>query len=787
MSPLNRKLARDLWRIRGQAVAIGLVIAVGVLLLVMMTGLIASLEETRRAYYERYRLAEVFAPVARAPDHLAAALRRIPGVAAVETRVVGRALIDMKGMALPVQARAVSLPELRPPDVNAIHLTEGRMLEGGRADEVIVLDSFARAHGLRPGDRLTATMNGLRRGYRIVGLARAPEFLYTTPPGEMVPDDARFAVLWMNRRTLAGVMEMKGAFNEALISLTRDAEPAAVIAATDRLLDRYGGLGAYRLKDLPSDRFIGEEIHGLRTSAGIVPPVFLAVAAFLLYIVISRMIQAEREQIGLLKAFGYSNREVGGHYFRMILAIAVLGALAGCLMGIVAGRAMVNLYLYFYKFPFLVFRLDPSSFLTGFVVSILAASAGGLLVLRRVFALTPAVAMRPAVPPDYSRTGRFGGFLNRFLDQPTRMVLRRLTRAPARMAGAVLGIAAGVALSAAMTSVMSSFDEMADLTFGVVDRSDITITFTRPIEARSIFELQRLPGVIEVEPVRLVPAILSHGPKTYRGAVFGMRSLPRLNRAVDRRQAPIYIRGDGIILSVGLARTLDIRAGDVLTLDVREGRRPRAEVPVIAVAETLLGSPAYMELDALNRALREPLRVSGAFLRIDPARADEVFGRLKSMPMVAGVSRKSDSRRSLERIMDQGAGGMRYVMAAIAAVITFGVIYNAARVAQAERARDLASLRVLGFSRPEVAFVLLGELAVVTLLALPLGGLGGWALSFAISRGFSTDIYQIPPIFSLESYGWAMVVVVAAALASGWLVKRDIDRADIVAALKTRE
>ncbi|MFC3117422.1 ABC transporter permease [Jhaorihella thermophila] len=497
------------------------------------------------------------------------------------------------------------------------------------------------------------------------------------------------------------------------------------------------------------------------------PPVFLAVAAFLLHIVISRMVQAEREQIGLLKAFGYTDWEVGGHYFRMILTIATGGALAGCVLGIVAGRAMVDLYLYFYKFPFLVFRLDPSSFLTGFVVSILSASAGGALVLRRVFALTPAVAMRPPAPPDYSRSGRFRGLAARFLDQPTRMVLRRLTRQPLRMAGAVVGIASGIALSAAMASILDSFDEMMDLTFGVMDRSDMSVTFTQPIEARSVLDLAAIDGVIEVEPVRMVPAILRHGRDSYRGAIHGLRAEPRLYRAVDKAQRPLYLRGDGITLSRGLANELGVRAGQVLTLEVREGRRPRVDIPVIAVAETLLGSPAYMELDALNRALKEPLRVSGAYLRVDPARADRIHARLKDMPMVAGVSLKAQARASLARVMDQGAGGTRYVMALIAAVITFGVIYNAARVAQAERARDLASLRVLGFTRAEVAYVLLGELAVVTLLALPLGGLMGWGLSFVISRGYSTDIYQIPPLFSAESYGWAMLVVLLAALVSG--------------------
>ncbi|MGD9863293.1 MAG: ABC transporter permease [Pseudodonghicola sp.] len=785
--PLTRKLLRDLWRIKGQATAIGLVIAVGVMMLVMMTGLVASLDETRRAYYDRYRLADVFAPITRAPEHMAADLRALPGVAAIQTRVIGSALIDLDGNALPIQARALSLPDYHDPALNAVYLTDGRMFDGARADEVVVLRSFAIAHALRPGDRLTVTMNGFRRTLSVVGFAQSPEFLYSTAPGELVPDDARFAVLWMSRTALEAAYDMEGAFNQVLFSLSRGTDPQAVIDAADRLLDRFGSQGAYGVADLESNMFITEEIGGLRRSAGSVPPVFLAVAAFLLYIVISRMVQSEREEIGLMKAFGYTNMEVGGHYFRMILAIALGGAVAGGLLGVAVGRWMIDLYLIYYKFPFLVFRLDPASFLIGFSTSILAASAGGLFVLRRVFALTPAVAMRPAAPPDYSRSGRIAAGLSHLLDQPSRMVLRRLTRQPLRMGGAVLGVAAGLSLSVAMASILNSFDAMQALTFDIIDRSDLNVSFIHPVEARSAYELESLPGVIEVEPVRTVPAILRNGRERYNGAIFGLVDHPRLNRAVDADTRPIPMRPGGVILSTGLAKTLGIEAGDTLTVEVREGRRPVLELPVTKVAESLLGSPAYMELGALNRALKEPLRISGAYLRVDAAQAPRIYRRLKNMPMVAGVSVKADSLAALRKVMDQGAGAMRYVMALIAAVITFGVIYNAARVAQAERSRDMASLRVLGFTRAEVAFVLLGELVVVVLLALPLGALMGYGLTFAVAAGFSTDIYQIQPVFAPASYGQAMAVVIAAALISGWLVKRDIDRADMVSALKTRE
>jgi putative ABC transport system permease protein len=767
LSPLDRKLYRDLWRMKGQALAIAVVIALGVLMLVMMDGLVNSLEETRRAYYERYRLADIFAPVKRAPKHLIKDIAQLPGVSSAVGRVNGGTLINLPGIAVPIRAQTVSLPDHGYSALNDIYLSSGRQIDPGQTDEIILLNSFALIHKLAAGDIISATMNGARRSFHIVGLAQSPEFLVSIPYGEMMPDDARYAVIWMNEKALAAAFDLDGSFNEALISLARDADLPATLDAVDRLLESYGGIGAYSVADQMSYRFVEEEISGLKVSSKSVPPIFLAVAAFLLNIVITRMIESEREQIGLLKAFGYSSGEIGMHYFKFILMIAAGGALLGCLLGVLAGRSLISVYLIYYKFPFLVFQVDPRAFFIGITASVLAASAGGVFVLRQVFALTPAVAMRAPAPADYSHAASFGRILKSILDQPSRMVIRRLIRQPLRFFLAVIGIAAGMALSVAMIGVMNGFDEAVELNFTLLDRSDVTVSFVEPYGDKTLYELARMEGVIAVEPFRNVPAILRNGVKTYRGAVNGLLSQPGLNRAVNADMQAIYIRDDGVILARALADILAIQPGEILSIEIREGRRPVLEVPVVGIAQTLLGAPAYMEIKALNRALKEPNRVSGAYLNIDSNHSDALYRALKDMPAVAGVSLKSEARVAFQKAIDTGAGSIRYVMAAIAGIITFGIVYNSARIAFAERVRDLASLRVLGFTKGETAFVLLGELAVITLVALPVGCGFGYYLSVAIAKGFSTDLYQIPALIDPQSYGNAALAVLLAASISG--------------------
>ena len=787
VTSLDRKLFRDLWRIKGQAVAIALVIATGVLLQVMMSGLVASLTETRRAYYERNNLAEVFAPTVRAPDAVLDRLASIPGVARLSGRVVGRALIDIPGDPVPIQSQAIGIPDTGPEVLNNVYLIRGRLPEESHRDEALLLSGFASAHGYRIGDRINVTMNGLRRSIRIVGLAQSPEFLFVAAPGEMVPDPARYGAIWMRSSAMAAAYDMEGAFNEVLLSLSRHASREAVIAAVDEVLAPWGGTGAYGRDELVSDRFVSEEIEGLATMSRAVPPLFIAIAAFLLYIVVNRIVQAEREEIGLLKAFGYTNREVGTHYFKLVLLIAGAGALMGCLFGVLAGRAMIPIYTTFYNFPFLVFRPDPGAFAIGVLASIAAASAGSVFVLKRIFALTPSEAMRPPTPADYSKTVTFRGTVGRLLDQPTRIVFRGLARSPWRALALSAGIAGGMALASGMTTIYGSFDRMMDLSFTVIDRSDATVFFHTPLAEKAAFELGRIPGVITVEPFREVAATLKFGRKTHRGSVSGMIDKPELTRAIDDKLATIPLPTQGLVLGQALAEILDVEPGDVLTVEVREGRQPTLAVPVTRVARSLIGAPAYMRLAALNDVMSEPGRISGAHIRVDGAQADAIYRQLKDMPTVAGVSVSENARESLQKLMDQGAGSARYIMGAVAFIITFGIVYNAARIAQNERSRDLASLRVMGFTKGETAFVLLGELTIIILVALPVGSLVGYALSFAIARGFSSELYQIPAYYDPFSHGFSAAFILVAAAISGLLVERDLNRMDLVTVLKSRD
>lgn len=790
-SVLHRKLGRDLWRIRAQGAAIAVVVGIGVMVLVMMSGLIATLSGTRDAYFADYRLASVFAPVVRAPQGVAERLARIDGVLAAQGRISGAARVDLPGAALPVAARVLSLA---PPGqgagarLNDLLLTAGAMPAPGHGDAVVLLDSFAAAHGLVAGDDITVTLNGARQRFRIAGLARAPEFIFATAPGEFMPDDARFAVIWMPHAAAAAAYDMAGAFNEALLLTSRARNRDAIIADVNRVLAPYGGPDAYGRDRQMAVQFVNDEISGLRRTAAFLPPVFMGIAAFLLNIVISRIVQAERREIGLMKAFGHRGAEIAAHYLEMVLIIALAGAVLGSVMGVVLGRALIPLYADIYKFPFLVYDIRLAPFATGLLASLGAAALGAALSLRAVMRLTPAEAMRPPAPPDFSRQGRGPmAALVRRLDQPGRMIWRQITRQPGRSLGAVAGIAAGLALNGAMLAIHASFDRALAITFTAADRSDVTVTLADALGPEALDDLAALPGVIAAEPMRHVPVVFRNGTIARNGALTGLARGAVLNRALDRDLRAVEMRAEGVVLSSTLAGLLQVGPGQPLRVEVTEGRRPALSLPVVAIADSQMGAPAYMDLTALGRALGDEGRISAVALRIDPALREALFARLAQMPMVAGVSVKSDALDAFRRIMDQGMGQMRFVFGAIAFALSFGVVYNAARIALAERAYELASLRVLGFTRAEVTFVLFGEIAVLVLAALPVGVVLAQGLVGLIARGFSNETYQISAALDPPGMAQAVLVVLAALAVSVALVRRSLDRVDMVGALKSRE
>jgi putative ABC transport system permease protein len=787
MRAIDRKLFRDLWNIKGQAVAISLVIASGIAVFVMYLSTFDSLRLTQSAYYDRFRFADVFLMVKRAPGGLRERIADIPGVSRVDTRVVVDVSLDVRDLTEPATGRLIGISVPHRTMLNDLFLRRGRFPASGQSDEVLVSEAFALARNLIPGDTVGAIINGRRRELNIVGVALSPEYVYSIRPGELIPDNKRFGIFWMDGRALASAFNMEGAFNSATLQLERGASVADVIARVDRLVAPYGGLGALPRALQTSHWYLDNEIAQLQGAGLWIPSIFLAVAAFLLNVVLTRVVAVQREQIAMLKAVGYSNLELARHYLAWALVIAACGTAIGTTTGGWLGSLMVRMYNDFFRFPILTYRMQPWVLAAAAGISFAAATLGALGAVGRAIRLPPAEAMRPEPPARYRESWLERAGLKRFLPHITRMIVRNIGRHPVRTATSVIGIASAAAMLIVGSFFIDSIDVLMDTQFFVTQRQDVSVNFAEPASGSSLHELSTLPGVMHVEPMRAVPVRLRFGPRSRQTAITALVAEPRLNRVVDITGGPLRLPPDGLVLSTTLSDILDAHPGDSVTIEVLEGRRPVREVPVVGLVEEYMGASAYMEIGAVRRLLREDVAFSGAFLDIDEGAAANLYRRLKQVPRVAGVSLKATA---IENFIETLAETM-YVMimfnVIFSGIIAFGVVYNAARIALAERSYELASLRVLGFTRAEISAILLGELAVLTLAAIPIGLVLGQLGAAGLVALFNTELYRFPLAVSSRTRAAAACTVLIAAAISSFAVRRKLDRLNLVAVLKTRE
>lgn len=784
---LDRKLLRDLGRMKGQVVAVALVMACGLAVLIMSRSLVVSLEDTRDRYYQSHRFADVFSDLKRAPNSVRQRLTELPDVSAVETRVSGALLLELPGLSGPADGLVVSLPEDREQRLNLIHLRRGSLPAPGAAADVVVSEGFADEHGFEPGDEFTVTIDGARQRLRISGIGLSPEFIYEARPGEALPDNLRFGIFWMNERPLATALGLEGAFNQVSLMVAPGADVNAVKATIDRLLEPYGGRLAYGRDEQISARWLDDEIRSLRATALAFPVLFLGIAAFMSSAVLTRQVRLQREQIAQLKAFGYSGRQIGWHYSKFALVMVLIATVIGGLAGMWMGAAVVNLYQQFFRFPEL--RFIPDWPAVGLALA--ASSASSLLgvagAARAAVRLPPAEAMRPEPPASFrpSALERLG--LQRLVTPSFRMALRNLERRPWHSLFTALGLAMATAIPIIPGALRDGIGHLMDFQWTLAQRQDVTLGLVEPGSASAFSSMARLPGVLHAEPFRAVPARIENGPNQRRITITGMPRDATLNRLLNAAGEPVELPVDGLVMSAKLAELMDLKPGDLVRLDVLEGRRPSLVAPLVATITDYSGIHLYMEIDALRRLLGEGATVSGAHLRLDPAHQEALLAEVRRLPRIGAVTLTETAREVFDETTAEMMGTTQMIYHIFAIVAAFGVVYNSARIALSERTRDLATLRVIGFTNREVASVLVGELAFLTAVAIPAGlvlgtWLTGWILDIA-----STEAVRLPLVLTPASYAVAALVIAMASALSFLVVSRQIRNLDLLAVLNARD
>lgn len=787
MSMLDRKLFRDFWKLRAQALAIMLLVGSGVALFVMSASNYLMLVSMQALHYEIERFGDVFAQVKRAPLPLGARIAALDGVAAIETRIAQNVRVNRDDSRFPVAGRIVSIPAHDQPQLNRLRLMSGRWIDPARPNEVIVNTSYAEARAVQLGERIEVFLNGRRQVFTIVGTAMAPEFVFASRSGVPLPDNKNYVIIWAGTDAVAAAFDMKGAFNDLVIRLAPGASESRLIPEIDRIIEPYGGLGAYGRDIHPSHRFVEDEIAEQRVTSIIAPLIFLGIASFLLNVALTRLVGAQREQIATLKALGYPNLPIFWHYLKLAMLITAFGILIGAIFGGWLGRVMVDLYRPFFRFPDWNYTFRPWLPLLAGMLAFAAAILGVFNAVRHVVMQPAAVAMKPEIP-----VAEGGSFLERLMSRVVKaprqlMAFRALAGRPFRSLITIFGLSLSVPIVALGVFWWGAIGTMIDMNFGRINRSQADVVLNHAVSVRAVREIESLPGVRFAEGQRIVPVRFRAGHRTYRGSVQGLEPGSELLVPRDAELAPIALPVDGVVLSRRLAARLGLSVGETLRVEILEGARPSREVTVTALVDDILGLTAYMEISALNRLLREGANVNALLLSVDGNFSDVLWKRLKDFPAIEAFT----PRETMFAAFNETIAGMILVSAAFLAgfgvLIAVGLVYNAARIALQEHAWELAGLRILGLTRSEVSRILFAELAIMAAIALPLGMLlSRWLIVFLLNLR-QNDSFQMPAVVTPFTLGTSVLIVLGAIVLSAASIRRQVDAIDLTSVLKTRD
>jgi putative ABC transport system permease protein len=789
IGPLHRKLLRDLRDLRGPIATIAVVVACGVSAFVSLVGTHRALVEARARYYGAQRMGDVFASAERVPESVTSRVAALPGVSRVQTRIHMGLRVPMPSLESPADGVAVSIPREGEARLGAIRMVSGRRPQPGHDDEVVLLEAFANAHAITPGQPLRVVIEGQERTLRVVGLATSPEWVFAVQAGSFAPDDARFAVVWIPRATLAALAGLEGAFNELVLELQAHASTPDVIDALDRLLEPYGATGAYGLERQPSHYYLSQELQQLEGMANFAPFLFLAVAAFLLNVVLARIVALQRGVVATLKAIGYPDRTIALHYLELVLVIVGLGAALGLVLGRVLGNALTTLYLGFYHLPHLAFRVPPdtAAAAAAILTALAAGVLGGLGAVRSILRLTPAEAMRPPTPPAYRGVRKMPDWLRVFVSPSLRMVTRELMRQPIRTAFSVLGISLSVGLLVLGASITDSMTVLMDQLLPSVQREDLTVTLRTPVPRAALGTFRAIDGVQRAEGLRMLPVRFEAGTRARTAAITAYPEEHTLRplRHLSGHEQPIPARG--VILTDILAQRLGVAPGERVRVVTLEGDRRVLEIPVAGLVSEPMGMAGHMSLRELHRLLAEPETINMVLLAVDPRAEQAVQQRVDALPMVASAG---NVKRLLQKFAEQSGKSMdvfALVIALFAGAITIGVVYNNARITLNTRQRDLASMRILGYTQSEIGAVLQGELTVQVALALPLGLWLGRKMLDGMMSDVDPEAFRMPAVINSASYATAAVVTVLASAVAGYAVRRRLASLDLIATLKTMD
>lgn len=785
MRALTKKLFRDAVSLRGQLVAIITLVGAGSATFMMMRSMHTSLLQNLDAYYQNNRFADLFVSAKRAPEALIGRIESIVGVQQVDVRLRHHVSVNIPGLEEVASADLVSVPRSTN-DLVQLHYVFGRPPENGNIHEAVLYAPFAEANNLVLGDTIVVVLNGSSTAIRIVGTAISPEYLIIVSPGSLMLDNKRNGVIWMDKDALSSRFDMKGAWNSGLIQLTPNARRSIVISTIDRIVSGYGSWGVTERNDQQSHRFIVDEIRQNEVSALVIPTIIYGVAIFLLNVSLSRLVSTQRSVIAVLRAFGYSGPTLAAHYVSIAVVVVLLGTLLGILIAYALGVRLAAWYMEFYRFPSLNFIITPRIISSTCAMGLASAVAGAVGAVRTTLKMQPAEAMKPPAPKFFSPG--IGAYVARrwVRSSKARLIVQNIDRRRWQSVAVVLMISLSSAIIVMARFMNDTFDYMIAVEFDRGLLADATLTFARPVSKSAHSELASIRGVRNVELFRMVPVDVYGNRSRYRTVLASRTSGSSVTRVVDDHGAVHSIPRDGLLMTQYLAKYLGVARGDTVTMVTLESGRDTLHIAVAGIVNEALGAQCYVSPDVMSELMREQGAANGAYLRVEGSTIRSIRSEIKKRPLVVGMMERSVALSSFKDVYGENVLVVAAYLLFLACAVSAGVLYNSARVMIAERSTELATLRIQGFTVPEVVSIVLGELGILMVLGLPIGAALGAGTCYVIASNIEADFFRIPFTISSATFVLSSSIIAAVMVIVGIRVYALVKRLDLVVVLKER-
>lgn len=792
MKILLRKLFRTIWKTKGQFFAMVAVVALGITMYIAMTTALYNLTRSQETFYRGNNFADYFFHVVRAPQEITRQIEAINGVVKATGRIQKDVPI-LKDNGERAIARLTSYPLPMDKEVNRLQVQEGRLFTANPTSgeiEVLLDPQYTQANEVSKGQHVVIVAEGKKVFLSVTGTATSPEFIYAMKDAaSIIPEPKVFGIVMIPLNQAQQVLNMSGQINQVVVKLAPGADEEEIASRIKTLLEPYGNLADYPRKQQLSHAMLQAELDGLAASSRFLPVMFLGVAAAIQIVLLRRMIKTQRLQIGIMKALGFSNWGVMLHYTSYALSITMLGAVLGTFFGLMMASLLSHTYTLYFNLPEAIGGVNLEAVFFSFLLSALVGSLSGLSASRQVLKIRPAEAMRSEPPRSGGKTAlEKWGWLWHRLGATWKMTLRTLSRNKVRFAVVLAGMVAAIGMLLIAFFGNDSIDYMLERHFYQEIHYDCLLRFAGPVNENELLNITRLEGVNRAEPLMELPVKLHFQGRSDDDLLLGLQPRTTLKAIYDANDRLVAVPEEGLVINQLRAKKLGLEVGDIVEVETLLGLGPThtAELKVVGINKQLVGSESYCSLQQANRLLGEGQVITAAMLKVDPGLQDSLHNALNEMSGITSVLNRQKELDNFQAMM----GSMIYftgIMSIFALVLGFAIVYNAAVLSFSERSREMATLRVLGFTAAEISGLLFKETMLQSALGILVGLPVGRLMIESYVNSVSTDLYSMPVVIYPSTYLYAGLGGIIFIMVGHFFAVRGVKTLDLVEVLKSRE